>query len=71
MTKQAIEKLSDQARAFCETKQTIIRMSKAPGMGHREDRNKSELRGYLACLLHLGIITQSEFRCLYTFYGTM
>ncbi len=71
MTKQAIQKLSEQARTFCETKKAIIRIAYESELAQSVNQNKAELRGYLACLLHSGAITQTEFRCLYLFYGTM
>lgn len=73
MTKKAIEKLSDQAKEFCESRQKIIRIHRdaVSDPKNMEELTKAELRGYLACLLHTGAITQSEFRCLLLFYGTM
>jgi hypothetical protein len=73
MTKKAIEKLSEQARAFCESRQKIIRICRdaESDPANREEQTKAELRGYLACLLHTEAITPSEFRCLLLFYGTM
>ena len=73
MTQKAIEKLSDQARNFCESRQKIIRMHRdsLSDPQNLEDQTKAELRGYLACLLHTEAITQAEFRCLFLFYGTL
>lgn len=71
MTKKAIEKLSDKARAYCEEKQKIIRVQNANG--NREIRNEyaKKLRGYLECLEDVGKITHKEMQTLYLFYATM
>lgn len=71
MTMNAIKKLSDKAKAFCEFEQKEIRRYNANGQRQFAIEEIRKLRGYLQCLKDMDCITFREMQALYIFYATM
>ena len=70
MTKEAIEKLPDQCRRFCEIQHALIRHSILNGFEQQRTEDAKKLRGYIECLKDLGILTDTEVRAIYMHYAT-
>lgn len=70
ITKEAIKKLPDQCRRYCETKHALICHSVLSGIEQARIENTKKLRGYLDCLRDLGILMEIEVRAVYMHYAT-
>ena len=62
MTKEIIERLDNRYKAFLDNRKKVLSVTNKP------DDVKGEIRGYLKGLETCGIISQIEFRALYTYY---
>lgn len=69
-TKETIEKLPEWAKVKLEAlKETRQRIDTRNTKVIKEYKDMT--RGYIACLLDSGIISQLDFRLLYIYYATM
>jgi hypothetical protein len=62
MTKETLEKLDSRYKTFLDNRKEILKKTNKP------DDVKGEIRGYLKALVDCGVISQTEFRVLYTYY---
>ena len=68
MTKKALEKLNDRQFYYCEQLSEIITRARKNGLKEEFEKKSGKLRGYLECLWHLDILTQTEMKSLYLYF---
>ena len=62
MTSEILERLDNKHKAYLENRKSVLKKTNKP------DDVKGEIRGYLKGLETCGIISQIEFKALYTYY---
>lgn len=62
MTKETVENLNETYKTFLENRRAVLRRTKQP------DNVIGEIRGYLKALKDCGVISDTEFRVLFTYY---
>lgn len=68
MTRTALEKLNEQQLEYCKTISFIIDRARQNGLKPEFERASGKLRGFLECLLQMGIITGSDCKALYLWF---
>lgn len=68
MTKGAIHKLNEKQVKYCKTMSAVIAIDRKNGAKEQYEKDTGELRGYLECLMQMGIITEVEMRALYLWF---
>jgi hypothetical protein len=69
MTKEAIEKLPQKCKCYCETMKALIVQDIEKGNHEQQLLDYNELRGYLSCLKDMGILDEYEMRSVRAFYS--
>lgn len=62
MTKQTLAKLDSKHKLFLDDRKAVLKRT------NKKDDVIGEIRGYLAALRRCKVISDAEFRVLYTFY---
>lgn len=70
LTKEAIKKLPDKCRSYCETISVLISRAILDGRDRDRMEYSKKLRGYVECLHDLGVLSQYEMRAVYMYYAT-
>ena len=65
MTKGAIHKLNEKQVKYCKTMSAVIAIDRKNGAKEQYEKDTGKLRGYLECLMQMGIITEVEMRALF------
>jgi hypothetical protein len=68
MTKKALSLLSDKCKEHLETLSILIKRYKEANSSQLCCEATKKLTGYLECLVDLSVITETEKRCLFTYY---
>jgi hypothetical protein len=68
MTKKALSLLSDKCKEHLETLSILIKRYKEANSAQLCCEATKKLTGYLECLVDLSVITETEKRCLFTYY---
>lgn len=70
MTKEALKKLNEKQKHYCETLSVLVERYRIKGDIEETARYRGKLRGYLEALEDLEIIKTIEKRGLYLYYMT-
>lgn len=70
MTREAITKLNEKQKRYCETMSAVIEIDRKNGAKEEYEKATGKLRGYLECLLQMEIITVTEMQALYLWFFT-
>jgi len=68
MTKKALEKLNEKQLHYCETLSVLISRDRENELKESFEKDSGKLRGYLECMEHMEIITNSEMKALYLWF---
>ena len=70
-TRELIQSLPAEAREKLEALKRNKNRFKETGYESAEKEYRDMIRGYVSCLVDMGIIKQAQFRQLYIYYGIM
>lgn len=70
MTRQALDKMNDKQKYYCETLSVLINRDRKAGKKDFYEKETWKLRGYLESMEDMGVITHYEMQALYLWYFT-
>ena len=68
MTEKALKKLNEKQMQYCCTLSSLIARDRNNGLKEQYERDNGKLRGYLECMEHMEIISNSEMKALYLWF---